>query len=266
MNRNELVTQIFNKKSFLCVGLDTDLDKIPSFFKDEEDPVFEFNKHIIDATKEYAVSYKINTAFYEAQGVKGWETLEKTLKYLPSNCFSIADAKRGDIGNTAEQYAKTFFYTYPFDSVTVAPYMGSDSVKPFLQFEDKWAIILGLTSNPSSADFQMLPTEKGLLYHSVLRKAATWGHEGNTMFVIGATRKEQLKEIREMLPKHFFLVPGVGTQGGDIETVGMAAFTADAGLLVNVSRAILYAANDSHFAEAANDVAKMYHKQMNLFL
>ena len=266
MNRATIVEQIFLKKSFLCVGLDTDPNKIPSFLNDDPDPVFTFNKHIIDATKEYAVSYKINTAFYEAQGIKGWESLAKTLAYLPKNCFSIADAKRGDIGNTAKQYARTFFYTYPFDSVTVAPYMGQDSVQPFLQFNDKWAIILALTSNPGSNDFQTLNCGNGLLYHQVLRKCASWGHNGNTMFVAGATRGEQLKEVRHILPEHFFLVPGVGTQGGDIDTVAKALMIEDAGLLVNVSRAVLYATSDAYFAEAANEAARTYQKQMSSYL
>jgi orotidine-5'-phosphate decarboxylase len=265
MNRSQLVDHIFNKKSVLCVGLDTDLNKIPKHLLQDEDPAFAFNKAIIDATKDFAVSYKINTAFYEAQGVKGWNTMEKTLAHIPSGIFTIADAKRGDIGNTSEQYARTFFHTYPFDSVTVAPYMGEDSVKPFLQFEGKWSIVLGLTSNAGSADFQLQQCGDELLYQKVLRTVASWGNPGNIMFVIGATRKEQLQEVRAQLPEHFFLVPGVGAQGGDVDTVCRSAFTKDAGLLINVSRGIIYAGNDTHFAERAYDEAKKYQQEMSAF-
>ena len=265
MNRKELVEQIFKKRSVLCVGLDTDLTKIPSHLLREEDPAFAFNKAIIDATKEYAVAYKINTAFYEAQGVKGWITMERTLNYIPKDIFTIADAKRGDIGNTSEQYARTFFHTYSFDSVTVAPYMGADSVKPFLQFEGKWSIVLGLTSNAGSADFQLQQCGDELLYQKVLRTVASWGTPDNIMFVIGATRKEQLQEVRALLPDHFFLVPGVGAQGGDVDTVCRNAFNKDAGLLINVSRGILFAGSGEDFAAKANEEAKKYHKEMDVF-
>jgi orotidine-5'-phosphate decarboxylase len=265
MNRSELVDIIFKKKSVLCVGLDTDLNKIPKHLQQAEDPAFEFNKVIIDATKDYTVAYKINTAFYEAQGIKGWQTMERTLNYIPKDIFTIADAKRGDIGNTSEQYARTFFHTYPFDSVTVAPYMGADSVKPFLQFEGKWSIVLGLTSNAGSADFQLQQCGDELLYQKVLKTVASWGTPGNIMFVIGATRKEQLQEVRAMLPDHFFLVPGVGAQGGDVDTVCKNAFTKEAGLLINVSRGIIYAGNDEHFAERANAEAVKYQKEMSVF-
>lgn len=266
MNRAELKETIFKKKSVLCVGLDTDTSKIPQHLLQTEDPVFEFNKAIIDATAEWTVAYKINTAFYEAQGVKGWISLEKTLNYIPKGIFTIADAKRGDIGNTSEQYARTFFYTYPFDSVTVAPYMGSDSVQPFLQFKDKWAIVLGLTSNAGSADFQLQQCGSGKLYQQVLQTVATWGTPENTMFVIGATRKEQLQEVRSLLPQHFFLVPGVGAQGGDVDTVCRNTVTEDGGVLINVSRGIIYAANNASFAECAYEEARKYQKEMAVFL
>jgi len=266
MNRSQLVDTIFSKKSVLCVGLDTDTTKIPRHLHQEEDPVFSFNKAIIDATKDYTVAYKINTAFYEAQGIKGWVSLQKTLEYIPQGIFTIADAKRGDIGNTSEQYARTFFHTYPFHSVTVAPYMGEDSVKPFLQFADKWTIVLGLTSNAGSADFQLQHCGSELLYQKVLQTVASWGNPGNLMFVIGATRKEQLQEVRALLPEHFFLVPGVGAQGGDVDTVCRNAFNKDAGVLINVSRGIIYAATDASFAEKANAEARKYQKEMEVFL
>ena len=266
MNRSELISIIFSKRSVLCVGLDTDIQKIPKHLLADEDPVLSFNKAIIDATKEYAVAYKINTAFYEAQGINGWVSMQKTLEYIPKDIFTIADAKRGDIGNTSEQYARTFFHTYPFDSVTVAPYMGEDSVKPFLQFPDKWAIVLGLTSNAGSADFQLQQSGNELLYQKVLRTVSSWGNPGNLMFVIGATRKEQLQEVRSMLPEHFFLVPGVGAQGGDVDTVCRNAFNKDAGVLINVSRNIIYAGNDTSFAERANEEARKYQKEMEVFL
>ena len=265
MNRKELVDIIFRKRSVLCVGLDTDLSKIPKHFLNEEDPAFAFNKEIIDATKDYAVAYKINTAFYEAQGLKGWVSMEKTLNYIPKDIFTIADAKRGDIGNTSEQYARTFFHTYPFDSVTIAPYMGADSVKPFLQFEGKWSIVLGLTSNAGSADFQLQQCGDELLYQKVLKTVASWGTPENIMFVIGATRKEQLQEVRAMLPEHFFLVPGVGAQGGDVDTVCRNAFNKDAGVLINVSRGIIFADSTTSFAARANEEAKKYQKEMATF-
>lgn len=265
MNRSRLVDVIFDKRSVLCVGLDTDLSKVPRHLLDDEDPAFSFNKAIIDATKDYAVAYKINTAFYEAQGIKGWISMEKTLNYIPKDIFTIADAKRGDIGNTSEQYARTFFETYPFDSVTVAPYMGADSVKPFLQFNGKWSIVLGLTSNAGSADFQLQQCGSEFLYQKVLRTVASWGSPENIMFVIGATRKEQLQEVRALLPDHFLLVPGVGAQGGDVDTVCKAAFTKEAGMLINVSRGIIYADSTTSFAERANEEAGKYQKEMRMF-
>ena len=265
MERSALIANIFRKKSVLCVGLDTDITKIPAHLLQEEDPVFAFNKAIIDATKDQAVAYKINTAFYEAQGLKGWISMEKTLNYIPEDIFTIADAKRGDIGNTSEQYARTFFHTYPFDSVTVAPYMGSDSVQPFLNFEGKWAIVLGLTSNAGSADFQLQPMGDGMLYQKVLTTVAGWGTPGNIMFVIGATRKEQLQEVRTLLPDHFFLVPGVGAQGGDVDTVCRNAMNKDAGLLINVSRGIIFAGKDESFAAKAHGEAVKYQREMATF-
>lgn len=265
MNRQTLIEQIRRKKSFLCVGLDTDITKIPSHLFATEDPVFEFNKAIIDATKDNAVAYKINTAFYEAQGLKGWISMGKTLDYIPKEIFTIADAKRGDIGNTAEQYAKTFFDTYPYDSVTVAPYMGKDSVTPFMQFPNKWAIVLGLTSNEGSKDFQLQASGDELLYEKVLKTVSSWGTIDNTMFVVGATRQEQLERIRQIIPDHFLLIPGVGAQGGDLATVANAAMNKDVSILVNVSRAIIFAGNGMEYADQAAKAAADYREQMERF-
>ena len=266
MTRTELIKAIKTKQSFLCVGLDTDIEKIPAHLHNLNDPILAFNKMIIDATKDFAVAYKINTAFYEAQGLEGWRRMNETLNYIPKDCFSIADAKRGDIGNTATQYSKTFFETYPYDSVTVAPYMGEDSVKPFLSFDGKWAIVLGLTSNKGSQDFQMIRNENGYLFEQVLRKVSSWGNPENTMFVIGATQGEQLKHIRNLLPDHFFLVPGVGAQGGDVDTVCQAAATEEGGLLINVSRGIIYADNGVDFDQHAGVAAQRFQNQMAKYL
>lgn len=266
MNRKQLIENIRAKGSLLCVGLDTDIEKIPKHLLTKPDPVFEFNKAIIDATKDYTVAYKINTAFYEGQGVEGWQSMAKTLDYIPEDIFTIADAKRGDIGNTSEQYAKTFFKTYEFDSITVAPYMGEDSVKPFLKFDDKWSIVLGLTSNVGSNDFQLQQCGGELLYEKVLRTVAGWGSPDNLMFVIGATRKEQLQHVRCMLPEHFFLIPGVGAQGGDVPTVCENAMNKDGGILINVSRGIIYVSSDLDFAEKAKQAAKDYQEQMAVYL
>jgi orotidine-5'-phosphate decarboxylase len=266
MTRAALIEIIRTKKSVLCVGLDTDPSKIPAHLNEEEDPVFAFNKAIIDATHPYTVAYKVNTAFYEAQGIKGWISLQKTLEYIPNNIFTIADAKRGDIGNTADQYAATFYDVYPFDSVTVAPYMGEDSVRPFLKRDDKWAIVLGLTSNKGSQDFQMLQTAGAFLYEEVLRKVSSWGTENNLMFVIGATQGEQLEHVRTIIPDHFLLIPGVGAQGGDLDTVCKAALNKDAGILINVSRAVIFAGNGTDFAEKAGAAADDYQKQMAAYL
>lgn len=267
MHRNELVAQIKKKKSVLCVGLDTDASKLPLHLQNDPNGILLFNKAIIDATKEYTVAYKINTAFYEAMGIKGWEIMQDTLAYIPKEIFTIADAKRGDIGNTATQYAKTFFETYPYDSVTVAPYMGADSVQPFLAFENKWAIVLGLTSNPGSQDFQMLSlADQSFLYERVLKTVSSWGTSENTMFVIGATRADQLQNVRSILPHHFLLIPGVGAQGGDVASVCEHALTDDGGILINVSRGIIYASSQEDFASKAQDAAKMYQQEMQQFI
>jgi orotidine-5'-phosphate decarboxylase len=262
MTREQLVENIYQKQSFLCVGLDSDASKIPNHLFSEEDPLFSFNKAIIDATKQYAVAYKINTAFYEAQGIKGWTSMAKTLEYIPKDCFTIADAKRGDIGNTADQYAKTFFDTYSFDSVTVNPYMGKDSVTPFLQIPGKWAIVLGLTSNKGSQDFQLQPCGDSLLYERVMKTVSSWGTTKNIMFVIGATQTDQLKNIRNEYPDHFFLIPGIGAQGGDLEAVINSSVNADLGILINVSRSIIFAGNSFDFDTAAGKVAAEYQQKM----
>ena len=270
MTKEELVNQIRAKRSYLCIGLDTDIEKIPSHLLELDDPVYEFNKSIIDATHDLCVAYKPNIAFYECSGAKGWESLQKTTDHIPDNIFTIADAKRGDIGNSSKYYAKTFFETYDFDSVTLAPYMGRDSIDPFLAYDDKWAIILGVTSNESAADFQLSEVNvNGLsrpLYKEVIEKAKTWGSDQNTMFVTGATRPELLKEIREIVPNHFLLVPGVGSQGGDLKEVSEAGFNSECGLLVNSSRAILYASNGEDFAEKAREAAREVQLQMDELL
>lgn len=260
MDRKELVNQIKLKKSFLCIGLDTDINKIPKHLLELNDPVFEFNKQIIDATKEFCVSYKINTAFYESRGIKGWQSLVKTWQYLPKDCFSIADAKRGDIGNTSEMYASAFFdensSEMSFDSITVAPYMGADSVKPFLKFKDKWVILLALTSNEGSKDFQNLSVGSEMLFEKVVQKAGEWANDEQLMFVVGATRGEAFLNIRKYAPSHFLLVPGVGAQGGSLEEVCKYGMNTDCGLLVNSSRAIIYASTGEDFAEVAGKEAQ----------
>jgi len=271
MNRKELIEQIRTKKSFLCIGLDTDITKIPEHLLDTEDPVYEFNKQIIDATKEYCVSYKINTAFYESRGLAGWQSLIRTWNYLPKDTFSIADAKRGDIGNTSEMYAKAFFQAessgMSFDSVTVAPYMGADSVKPFLKFENKWAIVLALTSNEGSKDFQFLPVaEDTMLFERVIQTVSGWGTNDNIMFVVGATRGESFLTIRKHAPDHFLLVPGVGAQGGNLQDVCKYGMNKDCGLLINSSRAVIYASSGKDFAEAAAAEARKVQNEMKLIL
>jgi orotidine-5'-phosphate decarboxylase len=249
------------------VGLDPVIEKIPAHLLEFEDPIFEFNKRIIDATSEYAVAYKPNTAFYEALGVKGWESLEKTIKYISNECLIIADAKRGDIGNTSTAYAKTFFETLPCDAVTVAPYMGKDSVQPFLKFDGKWAIVLGLTSNEGANDFQYYANkEEQPLYAKVISTVMEWGTSENLMFVVGATRTEQLADIRRIAPEHFLLVPGVGAQGGSLEDVFNAAATTDCGLLVNASRSIIYAGSGTDFEMAAKKEALNIQSEMALYL
>ncbi len=266
MTRKELIEQIRQKQSFLCVGLDTDPGKIPQHLLSAADPVFEFNKQIIDATKPYCVSYKINTAFYEAMGIKGWESLTKTVEYIPPGFLKIADAKRGDIGNTSAQYAKTFFEVYHFDAVTVAPYMGEDSIRPFLDYSNKWTIVLGLTSNKGANDFEMLPVNGVHLYEKVLTTVSCWGSTENLMFVTGATQASQFAHIRKLIPDHFLLVPGVGTQGGSLDDVSRYGLIPDVGLLVNASRAILYAGNGHDFAVAAARVAQEYGREMADYL
>ena len=267
MTRQELIEQIKIKKSFLCVGLDTDLSKIPSHLLETEDPIFEFNKAIIDATKDFCVAYKPNIAFYECLGVNGWKSLEKTLQYIPKNIFTIADAKRGDIGNTSTYYAKTFFEYLNCDSVTIAPYMGEDSVTPFLEFKDKWAIVLALTSNKGALDFQTIQNQEGKeLFKSVLEKTASWGTPENMMYVVGATRAEQIGEVRKIVPNHFFLVPGVGAQGGSLEDVANFGWNEDCGLLVNSSRGIIYASNEVDFAERAGVEARKIQEEMKTIL
>ncbi|MCA1750400.1 MAG: orotidine-5'-phosphate decarboxylase [Cryomorphaceae bacterium] len=266
MNRRRLIEIIKEKGSFLCVGLDPDPAKMPEGFEGA-DGILAFNRAIIDATRPFAAAYKPNIAFYEALGPKGWEVLGATLDYIGEGHFTIADAKRGDIGNTSRMYAQTFFETYAFDSVTVAPYMGSDSVQPFLSFPEKWVVILALTSNAGADDFQFIEDgNSSPVYESVLRKAAAWGTSDNTMFVVGATRPEMFEGIRKIVPDHFLLVPGVGAQGGSLSEVCRYGLNSDVGLLVNASRSILYASRESDFAEAARAVAESIAMEMNKIL
>lgn len=269
MTRQELIQNIFNKKSFLCVGLDVDLSKVPQHLMKEEDPIFAFNKQIIDATADYCVAYKPNLAFYEAYGVKGLAAFEKTVSYIQQNYpdqFIIADAKRGDIGNTSKMYAKTFFGEYKVDALTVAPYMGEDSVVPFLTYEAEkkpWVILLALTSNKGSFDFQQTTNQEGnRLFEQVIKKSQEWGTPDNLMYVVGATRGEMFKDIRKVAPEHFLLVPGVGAQGGSLEEVCRYGMTKDCGLLVNSSRGIIFADNTEKFAEVAGEKAKELQQQM----
>tara|TARA_A100000171_G_C2132037_1_gene147397 strand:- start:1582 stop:2397 length:816 start_codon:yes stop_codon:yes gene_type:complete len=267
MTRAELFGQIQKKNSFLCVGLDTDLNKIPKHLLNTEDPIFEFNKRIIDATAQYAVAYKPNIAFYEAYGVKGWQSLEKTIAYIPKDIFILADAKRGDIGNTSKMYAKAFFENMNCDAITVAPYMGEDSVKPFLEFDNKWVILLALTSNAGGKDFQNLElTHGGELYEEVLRKSQEWGTTDQLMYVVGATRVEALTNIRKIVPDHFLLVPGVGAQGGSLKDVAQYGMNSQCGLLVNSSRGIIYASQEENFAEVAEEKARELQLEMQLYL
>ncbi len=267
MTRKELIEIIRQRESFLCVGLDTDIEKIPAHLHTYDDPVFEFNRRIIDVTKEFCAAYKLNTAFFESMGAKGWETMKKTFAYIGASHFTIADAKRGDIGNTCDMYAKAFFKEMNVDSITLAPYMGRDSVDPFLKNKNKWSIILGLTSNPSAADFQFQQNANGAeLYKTVIQTAASWGNEENTMFVVGATQAEMLKEIRSIVPNHFLLVPGVGAQGGSLEEVVKYGKNKDIGLLVNSSRGIIYASNGEDFEEKARSEAKKMAIEMARFI
>jgi len=267
MTRPQLLAQIKSKRSFLCIGLDTDISKIPTHLLQHEDPVFEFNKAIIDATKDFCVAYKPNIAFYECMGPRGWESLKKTLDYIPSTIFTIADAKRGDIGNTSSMYAKTFFEQYTFDSVTVAPYMGEDSVTPFLEFKNKWVILLALTSNKGAMDFQMDTIQSGeKVFEKVLSESQKWGSAENMMYVVGATRGELFADVRKIVPNHFLLVPGVGAQGGSLEEVCKYGMNKDCGLLVNSSRNIIYASSGVDFAEKASAEAKKTQEVMQKLL
>ncbi len=283
MTISSLVQHIQEKQSYLCVGLDTDLQKIPAHLKEQPDAMLQFNKAIIDATLPHCVSYKINTAFYEAMGLKGWEIMQETLAYIPKTHFTIADAKRGDIGNTSTQYARAFFEAMDFDAITVAPYMGEDSIRPFLEYENKVTIVLGLTSNAGSNDFQQLILEEydesltmvphitqgavsKRLYEHVIGRVATWGTPDNLMFVVGATQATELENVRDIVPEHFLLVPGVGAQGGSLEAVSKFGLNKNAGLLVNASRAVIYASEGEDFAIKAQLAAKAYQEEMALYL
>jgi orotidine-5'-phosphate decarboxylase len=268
MNSSQLFDQIRKKKSYLCVGLDSDIEKIPSHLLSLPDPVFEFNKQIIDATHKYCVAYKPNIAFYEAEGPKGWESLQKTLAYIPNDIFTIADAKRGDIGNTSALYARAFFRQMNFDAVTVAPYMGEDSVKPFLQFNDKWVILLAHTSNPGSSDFQLLESNVTgrKLYEEVLIKSQQWATPEQLMYVVGATQADKIESIRKLAPDYFFLVPGIGAQGGDLELVSKYGMNKQCGLLVNSARAIIHASGQADFAEAAKRESMKVQREMERYL
>lgn len=270
MNKAALLEQIKAKRSVLCVGLDTDLEKIPTHLLKEDDPVFAFNKAIIDATAAFTVAYKPNIAFYESMGVKGWQSLEKTIQYLDAKypeIFTIADAKRGDIGNTSKMYAKAFLENMNFDSITVAPYMGEDSVTPFLDFPNKWVILLGLTSNKGAFDFQFIENAEGeALFESVMKKAQKWATADQLMFVLGATKTEHLARLRSIAPEHFFLVPGVGAQGGSLEEVLKQATNKDYGVLVNSTRGIIYQSNGLDFAQAAGSAARTLQQEMERLL
>jgi orotidine-5'-phosphate decarboxylase len=267
---SELFQSIILKKSYLCVGLDTDIKKIPKHLLSEKDPVFEFNRRIIDATYKHAVACKPNIAFYEAGGLKGWESLQKTMDYLPKDLFTIADAKRGDIGNTSSLYARGFFDKassgFDFDSVTVAPYMGRDSVQPFLEFKNKWVILLALTSNPGSSDFQFLQSGSDHIYEKVLQISNTWGNSENMMYVVGATHPEMFQSIRKIIPEHFILVPGVGAQGGSLEEVSKNGMNKSCGLLVNSSRQIIYSSDGADFHKSAEKEAQKIASEMEIML
>ena len=266
VNKQELIQQIRLKKSYLCTGLDTQIEKLPHVLTRDGQGLIDFNREIIDATSNHSVAYKINTAFYEQYGKAGWEWMEETLHHLPNNTLKIADAKRGDIGNTSSMYAKAFFDTLPFDAITVAPYMGEDSLRPFLEFKDKWVICLALTSNAGHADFQLGEYEGKKLYERVIETVCKWGSEENLMFVVGATRAQLVKEIREMIPNHFLLVPGVGAQGGSLQEITEAAANEDVGLLVNSSRGILYASSEDDYKEAAAAAAQKLAAEMASYL
>lgn len=267
MTLNTVYQLIIKHKNCLCVGLDTDVNKLPLHLPKTKQGILAFNKQIIEATQNHCVAYKINTAFYESLGLAGWEIMEETLSYIPTSHFKIADAKRADIGNTSKQYAHTFFDTFAFDAVTVAPYMGYDSVEPFLAYTNKTTIILGLTSNPGSANFQMLPLQQGgFVYEEVIRQCATWGNENHVIFVVGATKANQFQSIRQIIPNHFLLVPGIGAQGGDLSMVIANGKTDKVGLLINVGRDIMYKSNTENFAEEAASSAMQYCNDMKKLL
>ncbi len=266
MTAKFLIEQIREKKSYLCVGLDTNIEKIPKYLQSHPSAVFEFNRQIIDATKDVCVAYKINTAFYESNGIRGWEAMEQTVNYIPATHFKIADAKRGDIGNTSSQYAKAFFEMLNFDAITVAPYMGYDSIQPFLEYKNKFTIVLALTSNKGSEDFQQLKTGDTYLYETVLKKVCEWGTKENLMFVVGATKATELVSIRKIIPDNFLLIPGVGFQGGSLAEVSKYGMNKDYGLLVNASRAIIYAGDSENFADEAKIIAQQYQAEMMSYL
>ena len=270
ISRQQLITQIKQKKSFLCVGLDSDIEKIPQFLLSHPDPIFEFNKRIIDATKDLCIAYKPNAAFYESRGVAGLQSLISTWQYLPKDCLSIIDAKRGDIGNTSDKYAKAFFDEaasgMSFDAITITPYMGSDSVTPYLAYEGKWVILLALTSSIGSKDFQYLKTDDGFLYEAVIKKANTWTNADHIMYVVGATKSTEFTNIRQFAPDNFLLVPGIGAQGGNLEEVCRYGMNKDCGLIVNASRSIIYAGNNEDFADAARAEALSMQQQMQVEL
>lgn len=269
MDKQALIAEITKKQSFLCVGLDTELSKIPAHLRNEEDPIFAFNKAIIDATVPYTVAYKPNIAFYECYGIQGWKSLEKTVKYIKTNypeLFLIADAKRGDIGNTSKMYAQAFLENLPFDSVTVAPYMGEDSVTPFLSYPQKWVILLALTSNKGAFDFQFLKSNNEALFETVLKISQKWGTDENMMYVVGATKADMLSQIRSIVPNHFLLVPGVGAQGGSLQEVAKYGMNKDCGLLVNSSRGIIFADSSENFATVASEKAKELQQEMSELL
>ena len=269
MKIEDLIAQINKKDSFLCIGLDTDMNKIPKFLLSEEDPIFSFNKSIIDSTNKYCIAYKINTAFYESLGAKGWTSMQKTVDYINKNfpkIFTIADAKRGDIGNTSKMYAKSFFGEMNFDSITVNPYMGSDSVKPFLEFENKFTIILGLTSNIGADDIQLKTTNNDFVFMEMIKSCSLWGNQNNMMFVVGATKSEYIEKIRNLIPNHFLLIPGVGAQGGDLKEVCKFALNDNIGIIVNSSRSIIYASEDENFAIEAAKQAMILQNEMKAIL
>jgi len=268
LKRAHLIEKIRNAQTLLCVGLDTDIKRLPQFLIDNyEDPITEFNRRIISATKDHCVAYKFNIAFYESQGASGWQSLEKSLALIPSGIFTIADAKRGDIGNTSKLYARTFFETFNFDAITVAPYMGHDSLEPFYGYDDKWVVILGLTSNPGSHDFQQQKLKDGRrIFESVIARTAQYGNAENTMYVVGATRAEDIKVVRDLVPDHFFLMPGIGKQGGDLQKAMQYGLNEDYGLLINSSRGIIYASDSAAFAEDAAAAAIHLNSRIKNFL